>query len=511
MRKKILMLFILNILLFSFLHLFSDVNINVSGSIIYVDLNGEQEYTNIQDAIDDASNGDTIYVNSGIYSENIYINKSINLFGKGKGISIIDGGMNKYVIDLVTSNITIKNFTIKNGQIGINLKNSLNITIKDNTIQQTDFGINMDNSSNNIIYSNNFINNIENANDEYDNIWYNLDTRRGNYYDNHIKNDTNNDGITDSPYIIPGGNNKDLYPLMQPITQKPYVSFIFSPINPTTQQTVQLNDTSYDIDGYINTWFWNFGDNTTSNLKNPIHRYIDNGVYTITLITTDDLGVTNQTKQNINVLNVKPEAKFIYTPDQPNDLQNISFNDTSVDIDGYISSWSWNFGDNTTSNLKNPYHRYNDDGIYTITFIVTDDDQATTTYTKNIEIFNVKPSANFIFTPYKPTINDTVEFTDRSTDLDGIIVSWNWDLDDGTTSNQPTLKHKFNEGRRYKISLTVIDDDGDSNTKIINIAVSDFSSQTPDYGGFIIVFIVFIVLFSIMIYFVLWIRKKEKQ
>jgi parallel beta-helix repeat protein len=513
MRKKILILFILNILLISSSHLFSDVNINASGSIIYVDSNGEQDYTSIQDAIDDASNGDTIYVNSGIYTENIYINKSINLFGKGKGISIIDGNdrMNKYIIYLSTFNITIKNFTIKNGQIGINLKNSINITIKDNTIQQTDIGIKTDNSSNNTIYSNNFINNTENANDEYNNLWYNQDTTKGNYYDNHIKNDTNNDGIVDSPYNIPGGNNKDLYPLMQPITQKPYVSFIFSPITPTTQQTVQFNDTSYDIDGYITSWYWDFGDNTTSNLKNTSHRYIDNGVYTITLNTTDDLGATNQTKQHITVLNVKPEAKFIFTPDKPNDLQNISFNDTSVDVDGYISSWSWNFGDNNTSNLKNPNHRYNDDGIYTITFTVTDDDLATTTYTENIEIFNVKPSANFIFNPYKPTINDTVEFTDSSKDLDGTIVSWNWDLDDGTTSNQPTIKHRFNEGRRYRIKLTVVDDDGDSDTKIINIAVSDFSSNTPDYGGFIIVFIVFVVLFSIMIYFVLWIRKKEKQ
>lgn len=509
MRKKILILFILNILLISFSHLSSDVNINASGSIIYVDSNGEQDYTRIQDAIDDASNGDTIYVNGGIYHENIYINKPINLFGKG--ISIIDGGMNKYVINLSTSNITIKNFTIKNSQIGINLKNSLNITIIENTIQQTDIGIKMDNSSNNTIYSNNFINNIENAYDEYNNIWYNLDTTRGNYYDNYTKKDTNNDGIVDSPYNIPGGNNKDLYPLMQPITQKPYVSFIFSPITPTTQQTVQFNDTSYDIDGYITSWLWDFGDKNISDLPNPIHRYIDNGVYTITLNTTDDLGVTNQTKQYITVLNVKPEAKFIYTPDQPNDLQNISFNDTSNDVDGYISTWLWKFGDNTTSNLQHPNHRYKDDGTYTITFTVTDDDHATTTITKSIQILNVKPSANFIFSPYKPTINDTVEFTDSSTDLDGTIISWNWDLGDGTTSNQPTITHKFNEGRRYKITLTVVDDDGDSNTKIMNIAVSDLSSKTQDYGGFIIVFIVFIVLFSIMIYFVLWIRKKEKQ
>ena len=74
MRKKIVILLILNLLLISFIHLFPNVNINASGSIIYVDVNGEEEYTSIQDAIDDASKGDTIYVNSGVYYENIYIN-----------------------------------------------------------------------------------------------------------------------------------------------------------------------------------------------------------------------------------------------------------------------------------------------------------------------------------------------------------------------------------------------------------------------------------------------------
>ena len=510
MRKKIVTLLILILLLISFLHLFPSVNINASGSIIYVDNNGEQDFISIQDAIDYASNGDTIYVNSGIYYENLYVNKTINLFGNSKGLSIIDGNMNTYVIYVSNHNITIKNLTIKNGQTGINLKNSYNITIKENTIQQTNLGINIDNSSNNTIYSNNFINNTNNAYDAYNNTWYNPHLNKGNYYDNYNKKDTNNDGISDTPYNIPGGKNKDLYPLMQPITQKPYAIFTYSPITPTTQQTVQFNDTSEDIDGNITKWLWDFGDKNTSNSQNPNHRYIDDGVYTITLNVTDNLGITNYTKKYITVLNMKPEANFNYTPDTPNDLQNISFNDISIDIDGYISSWLWNFGDQNTSNIQNPKHKFQDDGTYTITLTVTDDDQAVNTITKNIQVKNVKPTANFRFTPYKPTINDTVEFTDTSTDLDGIIISRNWDLGDGTKSNQPILTHKFNEGHTYRITLTVVDDDGDSDTKIINIAISDLSSKTPDYRGFIIVFIVFIILFSIMIFFVVWIRKKEK-
>jgi PKD repeat protein len=297
---------------------------------------------------------------------------------------------------------------------------------------------------------------------------------------------------------------------MHPITQKPHVSFTYSPITPTTQETVQFNDTSNDIDGDISSWLWDFGDENISYLQNPNHRYIDNGYYTVTLNIIDNLGVSNYTKQLITVLNIKPTANFYYIPDTPNDLQNISFNDTSNDIDGYIISWLWDFGDNNTSDSQYTKHKYKDNGTYTVTLIVTDDDLTKTSLSKNIDVLNVKPTANIIFIPNKPTINDTITFIDSSVDYDGTIISWNWDLGDGTTSNKSYPTHKYNEGRTYKITLTVIDNDGDSDTKTMNIAVSDLSIKTQDYRGFIIVFIVFIVLFSIMIFFVLWIRKKEK-
>jgi len=78
----------------------------------------------------------------------------------------------------------------------------------------------LNHSKNNIIYHNNFINNRINAWDEGDNIWYKFKLfgkSTGNYWDDYIENggyDNNGDGIGDIPYNIPGGNNQDLYPLM---------------------------------------------------------------------------------------------------------------------------------------------------------------------------------------------------------------------------------------------------------------------------------------------------------
>lgn len=50
---------------------------------------------------------------------------------------------------------------------------------------------------------------------------------------------------------------------------------------------------SYDPDGYIVSYYWDFGDGDTSEEPNPIHTYKEAGNYTVTLTVTDDDGVTS--------------------------------------------------------------------------------------------------------------------------------------------------------------------------------------------------------------------------
>lgn len=82
---------------------------------ITVDDDGGADYYKIQDAINNASDGDTIFVYNGTYKENLNINKSINLIGENKYETIIDGNFTEDVIVISTDYVTIKEFTIKNG------------------------------------------------------------------------------------------------------------------------------------------------------------------------------------------------------------------------------------------------------------------------------------------------------------------------------------------------------------------------------------------------------------
>ena len=81
---------------------------------IYVDDDGGADFIHIQNAIDAANPGDTIYVYSGTYNENLVVDKSVTLVGENKEFTIIDGGSNGDVILVSADDVMIHSFTIRN-------------------------------------------------------------------------------------------------------------------------------------------------------------------------------------------------------------------------------------------------------------------------------------------------------------------------------------------------------------------------------------------------------------
>jgi len=120
---------------------------------------------------------------------------------------------------------------------------------------------------------------------------------------------------------------------------------------------------SYDIDGTIVSWYWEFGDMNTDSGEAISHVYNDPGTYLVHLTVTDNNGLTDTT--TIIVIaeagpNNPPIAGFTYTPSDPSEGATIQLTDVSTDNDGTIVNWTWDFGDGTISYTRHPTHIYSE-------------------------------------------------------------------------------------------------------------------------------------------------------
>jgi len=201
------------------------------------------------------------------------------------------------------------------------------------------------------------------------------------FYDGHGEDDCAK-GVTIDNYnkIIMTGYSKDYHFENSFVTikygEKPIANFTYLPSNPTTIDNIQFKDTSRDPAGILVSWFWDFGDGVVSALQNPIHKYNEIGIKTVSLTVRDDDGFQDTISYQIRVLNALPIANFTYK--LTGSIQDtILFNDSSTDIDGNIVSWSWDFGDGNFSTGKITTHNYKNEGIFNVTLTVTDDDGGT--------------------------------------------------------------------------------------------------------------------------------------
>ena len=250
--------------------------------------------------------------------------------------------------------------------------------------------------------------------------------------------------------------------------QTPQARFTFSPSKPIVGQSVRFDaSSSSDPDGTITGYAWDFGDSSTGLGKITTHSYNRSGSFTVTLTVTDDDGAADSTSKTITIIkaNESPRAEFTFSPKEPTDLDTIQFTDKSTDPDGRIVKWHWDFGDNSISTKQNPYHRYQDDGTYTVKLAVTDDDGATDTTFQEITVWNVPPKADFTFAPSQPIVDQPVTFdASTSSDPDGSITKYEWDFGDGASAERVRVTHTFPVEGTYKIKLTVTDSDGASDS-----------------------------------------------
>ena len=265
---------------------------------------------------------------------------------------------------------------------------------------------------------------------------------------------TDDDGATDSITATKTVMNRP-----------PVASFTETAEIVDTEETISFDASeSSDPDGTIVSYSWDFGDGTKGTGVSVQHAYSQDGSYIVTLTVTDNDGAKDTAEATKMVHNRSPIASFTESAETVSSGESIDFDGSeSHDPDGTIVTYSWDFGDGNTATGVEVDHAYEDDGVYTVTLTVIDDDDATGSATATKNVLNRPPIASFTENATIVKKDEAIHFdASESHDPDGTIVNYLWDFGDGNTATGVTSDHAYSEDGNYTVTLTVTDDDGAS-------------------------------------------------
>lgn len=500
----------------------------LAASTIYVGTG--ETYASIQEAVDAASDGDTIIVRDGIYIENVDVNKRLIIQSEnGADSTKVQAAISHdHVFDVAANYVTLRGFTVvgatgsskagvylapgsdkckiksnnigydssNRNKIGIYLNDGSNNEVSHNNIQYNKgYGIYLCSSCNNEVYINIISQNndgISLSDSSHSNAILN-NTISGVVGDGiHVESSDNNNISDNDVSDSASGSGITLCNALENVVSNNAVSSNSChgiSLEGASDNNLHSNKTSCNIESGI-ALDDSFGNTISSNA-------VWENASGISLDGSSDNNVLfmNEVSSNACGISLKiSSGNAIYLNNFEN---NTSANVASVDSDNAWEtpeSINYDFHDQTglSSHLGNHWSDYSgedddNDGIGDTPHAIDTDDEDTYPLTEGFENYRSGPMANFT-AEEDGTAGDepfNVAFTDDSSSQDG-IVTWSWDFGDGTivTTDEPTIIHRYLQDSTYTVALTVYEADGDTSTEIKTdyIAVHD-TGPTADFSA----------------------------
>lgn len=246
------------------------------------------------------------------------------------------------------------------------------------------------------------------------------------------------------------------------LVNRPPVAVVDSLVYACTGQTILFNGSlSYDPDGDAVSTKWDFGDGTSTSETNPAHTYRTPGYYTVKLLLDDGFAEQPTTATIPVIVEGSPVAYQTFADTTICVNVPLDFDGTrSVDPNGPIGSFSWEFGDGIASLGNKVSHAYTKPGVYyaTLTVIGSGSGRCTrvSQVTSTVRVIE-GPTADFTM-PERVSIGELVTFDPSLSRPNGTVSSVRWKLGGDTLINAAELSpvsYRFRRSGTYDIELTI--------------------------------------------------------
>jgi subtilisin-like proprotein convertase family protein len=288
---------------------------------------------------------------------------------------------------------------------------------------------------------------------------------------------TDNDGRTD---VFQGEVN---------VTHPPTASFTSSPASPSTGQTVTFDGSgSTDPDGPIARYEWDLDGNGTFETDGgasatTTHAYGTTGDVAVHLRVTDTDGATATTTRSLHIANRAPTAAFAAPAPLLAGVAGVFNATSSSDPDGSIVDYAWDFDGNGTyetagGSTPTISHQFASAGTYPVGLQVTDNNGATGTTSVSVHVTQ-PPLAALVLSPSTVQTGTPVSFdASGSTDPDGSIVGYEWDLDgngsyETDSGTNPRVTKAYPNHGVIPVRVRVTDNDGGKSVATGTLTVND--------------------------------------
>jgi gliding motility-associated-like protein len=232
--------------------------------------------------------------------------------------------------------------------------------------------------------------------------------------------------------------------------------------------------------GPMDLYTWDFGDGTllTTSANNTSHVYNFFGNFVPKVILTDPAGCVIPVNglDTIRIIgatvNFGLDKKFYCDSGWVNFTDSTLFNDP-------LTSYNWNFGDGTTSNIQNPSHYYTSPGIYSVSLNVTTQNACVDTFTLENVVKIVESPLVRIDGDSVICVNDSLFHLGVFQRPDTSSVKWAWQFPNGNTSVlQNPLAQQYKNAGNFVVTTVATNSSGCKDTATKNIKVNALPTVT---------------------------------